>query len=60
MIVHVPADALPYPVVWEGVTYFPIDTGTGKVPRALLKSLQKTEETPVEQPTPGEEVTVNG
>lgn len=60
MIVHVPADALPFPVVWEGVTYFPIDTGTGKVPKALLKSLQKTEDAPIEQSTPSEEVTANG
>lgn len=60
MIVHVPADALPYPVVWEGVTYFPIDTGTGKVPKALLKSLQKTEEAPAEPPAPSEEVATNG
>ncbi len=60
MIVHVPADALPYPVVWEGVTYFPIDTGTGKVPKALLKSLQKTEESPAEPPAPSEEVATNG
>lgn len=60
MIVHVPADALPYPVVWEGVTYFPIDTGTGKVPNALLKSLKKVEEQPAEPPPPGEEVTANG
>lgn len=60
MIVLVPADALPYPMVWEGVTYFPIDTGTGKVPKALLKSLQKAEETPAEPPTSSEEVATNG
>lgn len=61
MIVHVPADALPYPVVWEGVTYFPIDTGTGKVPKALLKSLKQTEEPAAEEPAvPSEEVTANG
>lgn len=60
MIVLVPVDALPYPVVWKGITYFPIDIGTGEVPRALLKSLQKTEEQPTEPPPPGEEVTANG
>ena len=60
MIILVPADALPYPVVWEGVTYFPIDIGTGKVPKALLKSLKQTEEPPVEPPVPSEEVTTNG
>lgn len=60
MIVYVPADALPYPMVWKGVTYFPIDTGAGKVPKALLKSLQKTEEPPAEPPAPSEEVATNG